>query len=439
MATVENDHLRAFLRVKGAARFINGTGIRALLTDRLCDEDLANAMADYEKALSGIGAGAVDRNSLGSDISPVPAVRPRHQVAAAPPAIDRPPPISVRADELALVVPKLRLPREESWWDNKDYVMGKKFALPEYDQSAALKTEIASYRTFWTQLESTGREGEALSGATLEKRVSRLLLYLGFLDLIKAVDDAKTLTVSACLSHQAVEKYCEWSSKLRQMLNSNVAENLSAMISVCKFLYRNRPEALNKYAGCEVILRYRTMRNRLMSKVNVMHKSSADLEDEGRWLSWNTFREAIAELQCEFDALPEEEPTTSSARLLMDLTMLRIYEASPCRSGEIRHLEYMPIEDIKEVKGKMTVSRWIGDNRKNVLTRRELSCWEMFIGNSKTTKHHGVDEVRSDIIYILFIVKICFAGSISGCSISAVGSMPHFVSCRAQLSRSVVT
>jgi hypothetical protein len=79
----------------------------------------------------------------------------------------------------------------------------------------------------------------------------------------------------------------------------------------------------------------------------------------------------------------------------MDLTMLRIYEASPCRSGEIRHLEYMPIEDIRSAKGKLTVSRWIGDKRKNVVTRRDLSCWEMFIGNSKTTKHHGVDEVSS--------------------------------------------
>ena len=397
VSAVENDDLKTHLRLRGIVRFVNSTGIKMLINERLIDEERQWALSDYQDALSG-----VTRSVALSDLAlpALPAVVPRRHGAVAlasafRPLVLHPPPGSVplRADEQAMIIPSLRLPRDDQWWDSSDYVIGKKFGLPDYGQSASLKTEVECYRMFWMEQDAIGRDGDALSQATLDKRVSRLLLYLGFLDLIKAVSDTKSLTLSACLSHEAVEKYCEWSTKVRQMLNSNIAENLSAMVSVCKFLYRNRPDATNNYAGCEIVQRYRTMRNRLTSKIHSMHKTSADLADEGRWLSWVTFREAIAELQTEFDGLADDDLSISSARLLMDLTMLRIYEASPCRSGEIRHLEYMPINDISAVKGKLTVSRWIGDSRKNVITRRELSCWAMFIGNSKTTKHHGVDEV----------------------------------------------
>ena len=65
---------------------------------------------------------------------------------------------------------------------------------------------------------------------------------------------------------------------------------------MCKFLYRNRPEA----SGVEAIQRYKTMRNRLQSKALAIHKTANDLEvkhlssgsfchltkgkDEGKWL-----------------------------------------------------------------------------------------------------------------------------------------------------------
>ena len=61
-------------------------------------------------------------------------------------------------------------------------------------------------------------------------QVSRTLLYLGFLSFIRAVEEPKDLALNACLNHHAVAAYCEWSSKSRQALNSNIAENLSAII-----------------------------------------------------------------------------------------------------------------------------------------------------------------------------------------------------------------
>jgi hypothetical protein len=72
--------------------------------------------------------------------------------------------------------------------------------------------------------------------------------------------------------------------------------------SVCKFLYRNRPEASDGFSGVEAIQRYKTMRNRLQSKALAIHKTANDLEvkhlssgsfchltadksqDEGKWL-----------------------------------------------------------------------------------------------------------------------------------------------------------
>ena len=61
-------------------------------------------------------------------------------------------------------------------------------------------------------------------------KLSRALLYLGFLSLVRAVEEPKDLTLSACLNHHAVAAYCEWSTKARQALNSSIAENVSAVI-----------------------------------------------------------------------------------------------------------------------------------------------------------------------------------------------------------------
>ena len=89
--------------------------------------------------------------------------------------------------------------------------------------------------------------------------------------------------------------------------------------------------------------------------------------------SWPLFLEAISSLQSQFDSVAGGEPTLESARLLHDICLLRIYSASPSRSGEIRHLEHYKFDEID--RGKATLSKWVSDKRKNVLTRRDLGCW----------------------------------------------------------------
>jgi hypothetical protein len=149
----------------------------------------------------------------------------------------------------------------------------------------------------------------------------------------------------------------------------------------------------------------------------------ADLEDEGKWLSWPTFREGVAQLQLNFDATGDE-PTAESARLLHDLTVrnlplpcfcavfalsdadataapgLRglaqvahrdfvpccvVLTASCSRSGEVAAIEYWPVDEITAERGNSTLSKWVVDHRKNVLTRRENSCYQLFIANSKVS------------------------------------------------------
>ncbi len=154
IVSIENDGLKTQLRLKGVVRFFNGGAIKKLIEDRLVGKALEFALLDYEKALSGVTANP--------GLPPLPSLilrRPAEEDDRT--MVIRPAPIPFRMDEQGLAVPKLRLPREEHWWDNEDYVIGKKFSLPEYDQSPALKVELQSYRTFWWSKIRRGEMGRS--------------------------------------------------------------------------------------------------------------------------------------------------------------------------------------------------------------------------------------------------------------------------------------
>jgi hypothetical protein len=135
------------------------------------------------------------------------------------------------------------------------------------------------------------------------------------------------------------------------------------------------------------------MRNRLSSKALNPQKTSADLEAEGKWLPFELFIEAIEALQRECDAaIDSGDDISSASRLMHDLCLLRIYQACPSRSGEIRQLEFVDSETLDNLRGRKVLSRYVLDSRRNILTRRPLSCFSMHIGKSKTTKHMGVSS-----------------------------------------------
>ncbi len=90
----------------------------------------------------------------------------------------------------------------------------------------------------------------------------------------------------------------------------------------------------------EIVQRLRETRNRFQTKLSRTHKTEDDLRDDGKWLSWSTFEEAIAVLLSQFNELisDEEFPTKASSWVLHDLLLLRYYAACPSRSGEVRLL-----------------------------------------------------------------------------------------------------
>ncbi len=403
IATVENNELKSELGLSGKIRWIDTAGIKKLLSSRLgSDKLLLQAEADLNSALNGEGRPVTTVNAdsvpVTSPVVPDAASVGSHVEAAdideSPrPLIAHPKPRPVLF--AAFAAQHLRIPREPEWYLDDQYVVGKKYSLEPFDHGEVLKKELKDYRTYWTDSDFLpNRKGEALRPATMEKREQRVLLYLGFLgNVIKAVDDPKSLTLCAVLNHNAVTAYIDWCQKARLMANSNIVENMSAFCSVVKFIHRNARIAANNFADLEVLSRYKSMRNRLSSKALNPHKTSTDLEEEGKWLPFELFIEAIESLQREFDAaIADCNP--KAARLLHDLCLLRLYQACPSRSGEVRQLEYIDWEALDDLRGRKVLSRYVLDSHRNVLTRRPLSCFSMHIGSSKTTKHMGVSSTE---------------------------------------------
>ena len=108
--------------------------------------------------------------------------------------------------------------------------------------------------------------------------------------------------------------------------------------------------------------------------------------------------EAIIELQRRFDLVSADERSVETARLLMDLYLLRRtlflcalfvfaviwcqctrrVRLAPAKCGKSSSSPWL---NINEKKGRLTVSKWVLDSRRNALTRRPLKCFELFIGN----------------------------------------------------------
>jgi hypothetical protein len=425
IATVENNELKSALGLSGKIRWIDTAGIKKLLSSRLeSDKLLLQAEADLNSALNGEGrlVTTVDPDDVpgSSPVVPDSASSGSDVDAVAADMDESPRPVIVhpKPRPVLFAAQHLRIPREPEWYLDDQYVVGKKYSLEPFDYGDVLKKELKDYRTYWTDSDFVpNRKGEALRPATMEKRVQRVLLYLGFLgNVIKAVDDPKSLTLCAVLNHHAVAAYIDWCQKARLMANSNIVENMSAFCSVVKFIHRNTPVAANNFSELEILSRYKSMRNRLSSKALNPHKTSTDLEAEGKWLPFELFIEAIESLQREFDdAVANADANRSAARLLHDLCLLRLYQACPSRSGEVRQLEFIDWEALDDLRGRKVLSRYVLDSHRNVLTRRPLSCFSMHIGSSKTTKHMGVSstefqEVFEFRLFLIYLFLIQFLG-----------------------------
>jgi hypothetical protein len=129
IATIENGDLKTFLEAKGQSLFLDGDGIAELLDARLTGEVLATAMSDLDRAHSGVVEAVDDRDhaKLARNEAGDPGLPVMAQHA----------PIPLRVENDVIAVPRLNVPRGDSWWDNEDWRIGKKFALPEFDHGRA--------------------------------------------------------------------------------------------------------------------------------------------------------------------------------------------------------------------------------------------------------------------------------------------------------------
>ncbi len=164
------------------------------------------------------------------------------------PASGAPPPLPLRPVRVALGVPsnpdevalrrssapmaqeaqeaqELTLPAGDEWYRDDDYRVGKSYVLPPFDRGEKLLEQLRLFREHWTTEAVQSRAGSpALSLATFNKRESRVLLYLGFLRLIKATSEPKRLTLNACLNHRAVHAFIDWLGKGRDNSEGNMIE-----------------------------------------------------------------------------------------------------------------------------------------------------------------------------------------------------------------------
>jgi hypothetical protein len=194
------------LKLSGLVHFICGHNLKLLLESRLGGGDLQIALEDLERAQSGANDSPVGAEAVVANVSAhqqpesphvpvVPQVAPPPQPA--PPSVDN-----------SFVPCHVCLPVQPDWLDDA-YMMGKKYGLADHEISAQLKAELEHYRRYWLDDRVKGREGEALSPDTVERRIGRAILFLGFVRLIGGIE-IKEMCLSACCNTDAVQAFLDW-------------------------------------------------------------------------------------------------------------------------------------------------------------------------------------------------------------------------------------
>lgn len=305
---------------------------------------------------------------------------------------------SSSSDEMVTLLPKgvppsvLNIPDIPSQFSASDFT--KSHALKPYDINRGLKKELKKMRSWWIKRNNPQRKSKAISETTADKRQERLLCFLGFVHRYKAVPEGFDLTVGLVLNHRLVDAFCEYMKVVRQSSDGNMSENMTALISACKWLYRKE-----KHTGePQMIRRLMDYRNAFQSKA-VRTRQGEDIEElteRGKWLSWQEFTAVIRKLRSEWERELSKEPaSTSTARKLHDLLLLGLYSCTPARGSEIRLLQFISEEDLTERKGRLTVKKYVEAQQINVLTKVG-DVWRMYVADFKNSRSFGVDATDLD-------------------------------------------
>lgn len=97
-------------------------------------------------------------------------------------------------------------------------------------------------------------------------------------------------------------------------------------------------------------------------------------------------------MEAEFNESVDEDED-ESARLLHDLLLLRLFEAQPSRSKEVRLLEFIDWASLKLLRGKLSAGEFSERTKRNFFTQRPMGPFVSYVSDYKTVKFYGCDEV----------------------------------------------
>jgi hypothetical protein len=306
---------------------------------------------------------------------------------------------SSSGEELANDLPKgisqtvLNVPEIPDQFSASDFT--KSHALKDYNIGRCLKKELKKMRSWWIKPYNSERKSKSVSETTADKREERLLCFLGFIHRYKAVPDDFDLTVGLVLNHRLVDAFCDYMKVVRQSSDGNMSENMTALISACRWLYRKEKTVREP----QMIRRLKDYRNSYQSKA-VRTRKGEDIEElieRGKWLSWQDFVGVVRKLRNEWESHLSKEPASlSNARKLHDLLLPGLYSCTPARGSGIRLLQFFSEEELSMRKGRLTIKKYVETEKVNIITKIG-DVWRMYVSDFKNSRSIGTDVTDLDV------------------------------------------
>jgi hypothetical protein len=256
------------------------------------------------------------------------------------------------------------------------------------------------FRSFGRRPFCSARQAKPVGTTTFGKRRERILCFMGFLVMYQCVEDRNDLTLMLYGEWRAFESYLCYLKEVRMLSAATIAESLTAAVFVSKWLCREVENPGRNFADVELVRRYRDWRNQQASMAIRERRDETwdELREQSKWLQWDEYCRATQLMRDKFEGHTKanrDAVTLKGANLLHDALLLAMFQALPARSGEVRLLEYMSEEEVRDAKGNLTFRQYADRERLNLLTKRD-GKWTMFLAQYKTFRHQGVDVTEFD-------------------------------------------
>lgn len=339
--------------------------------DSLGNDSFGDYIGTSDSGGGGGGGGSASDSDSGSDSSSV-----------APSDI-----LPVGAPEWVLTEPIL--PKRQ--FSTRDY--SKSYALKSYDMRSSLKKSLKKLGKWWMKPRNSERVGKSVQQATLDKRQERVLCFLGFVSRYKCLPEGRDLCLELCFNHKLFGVYLEYLEKVRKSAPGTITEAITSVIFVCKWLYRKTGSSESS-----VVRRYKDWRNDYQNQAQRSRKmvDQEDLEERGQWLEWSEFTNLISKLKLEWEIVGESNassPNVQNAHILHDLLLLGLYSCIPARGAEVRLLQYIPEQELAELRNGKSVKQFVESQHMNIISQIN-GTWKMVLSDYKNVRSHGIDSTN---------------------------------------------